>query len=319
MKKHVTHAAKQRSIKKTKKRQEEAKRYIKELESKNLVVSESARKAAGASLDGLTKTEIDRIYRALSTSKLNSKARVGIDRLYKDHVEVDLDKPIATFTYSEIHKPITSHKLLKELEDMLKGSGRFVRASQNLSDQLVNLMMYIDPTAKLTPGDYKYFTISEYTNTAEFYKHVKFKRFPLDNMTRDLLIRIAQNPYTSPEAYDNYIEDARRRSANSNMKKLANALDIDLDDNATLVLNMTEILESMLDTSQAWSIAARNAYDSEQVQSNWFELGAVIKDAVNNLGESDLNRVKVMIMNEDSLQSITNYIENAISAMKSKG
>jgi hypothetical protein len=123
-------------------------------------------------------------------------------------------------------------------------------------------------------GDYQYFTIDESyraDNKDNLFKHIHFKDLP--DGFEDYVEQIADLDWSSPENYAMHRADVQRDVYTSNLKTLYNNGKDDDDVNYDF-MNDTYfiVLESVMQSSAAWDIAKRSAFDSDQRQSNWFDL-----------------------------------------------
>lgn len=300
MKKTKAQVAKARLLQRARDRQLQARDMIAQIEARGDIVGEFVKKAAYADLSGKTKDELKRISTRLTENNISKTVKVGIDMIRKESMEIELDTPIATFTRSEFDKSSTSKKLIKELNDFIKNARSKVSNNYSLDVHIQNLLMDLAPGKQFEAGkDYGAFIIdSSYKYGDSLYEHVKFKKFDLDATRRDMLLNIVENPYTTYEGYVLYKDDAKHRGY------ISNTSDFNIEDN---VIN---VLETIMNSSQAWNIAKRNAYDSEQVKSNWSELYMKASEASEyNL----LDEITQMIQNEESFDHIIRTIDNMIA------
>jgi len=131
-------------------------------------------------------------------------------------------------------------------------------------------------------------------------QHIKFTK-PLSVDEIKFLLGHAN---VTPEAQDIYERDSAHRTYMSNIN---NTLQ-------NLTPETIATLEAVMNTSQAWNIAKKDAKDSEQVQENWTRLFNALDDAKDEDGFDELIS---MIENEESFSSILAKADEIITnAMK---
>lgn len=115
-------------------------------------------------------------------------------------------------------------------------------------------------------GDYEYFTIDDgyrVDNKDNLFKHIHFKDIPAG--FDDYIEQMEVLDWSSPENYAMHHADVQRGIYESNLKSLYETDNI-VDDTYFVML------EAVMQSSAAWEIAKRSAFDSDQTQSNWFDL-----------------------------------------------
>ena len=166
-----------------------------------------------------------------------------------------------------------------------------------------NLMK--NPTAYI--GDYEHFTISDDFdgNLNNLFKYITFKDIPPEVDDR-YVSNILGLDWSTPEAYNNHVQEINHKIYESNLS--GQGLDISTP--------YYVMLESVMQSSAAWHIAQKSAYDSEQSKSNWLDLytaGMEASDLSNSNPEIWDDFVK-MITNEESLDVIIKEVDKAITA-----
>ena len=132
-------------------------------------------------------------------------------------------------------------------------------------------------------------------------QHIKFTK-PLSVDEIKFLLGHAN---VTPEAQDIYERDSAHRTYMSNIN---NTLQ-------NLTPETIATLEAVMNTSQAWNIAKKDAKDSEQVQENWTRLFNALDDAKDD--EDGFDELISMIENEESFSSILAKADEIITnAMK---
>ena len=164
----------------------------------------------------------------------------------------------------------------KELAD--KWNVRFRFAASKLKAGSSDIAMYLDPILRKLSGkdiisaneNNQYFSVdSSYDGDVnKLFQHVTFKKIP-DDMT-DVTsyfdqIESVKGTHLSPGSYEQFSKDWHSKSYNTLAQNLT--------------LSNYEILEEIMNSSPAWSIAKRNAMDSEQVLDRWLELYEVMNHA----------------------------------------
>ena len=137
-----------------------------------------------------------------------------------------------------------------------------------------------------------------------FGQFVKFKNFRLDEeLSKDYLIDIMKDPYSSPGLHQNYIDTVN----DTTYYKYAEDMGWSID--------MTDQLEYLMNTSHAWNIAYQYANeDSERAKQNWENLGNRLAE-FNTISPHSLDTyfsILAMIQNEDEYSSIMGEIDNFI-------
>lgn len=160
---------------------------------------------------------------------------------------------------------------------------------------------------KSAVGDYKDFTIDDDFdgNLNNLFKYIHFKNIPPE-VSDSYIENIIGLEWSTPEAYNNHVQEINDKIYASNLK------DEGIEINSTYYM----LLESVMQSSAAWNIAKRNAYDSDQVKSNWLTLYSAGMEAsdMQNTNPGILDKFEQMVVNEESLDVIISTIDNAIAA-----
>lgn len=168
---------------------------------------------------------------------------------------------------------------------------------------MVDLMK--DPKSLI--GDYEHFTIADDFdgNINNLFKYITFKDIPPE-VNDSYISNILALDWSTPEAYNNHVQEINHKIYESNLA--GQGLDI-----ATPYYVM---LESVMQSSAAWHIAQRNAYDSEQSKSNWLDLYTAGMEAsdMSNSNPEIWDKFVQMIENEADMNTIINEVDKAITA-----
>lgn len=129
-----------------------------------------------------------------------------------------------------------------------------------------------------------------------FYNTVKFKTLPVKVLS--LVQQAAKNPQTDPELYEEFKNSSKLAGFLKNYNKI-----IGQAAQATnLPTNIVRGLMWVMNTSQAWNVAKKHTYDSDQVEANWVRIGRDLQ-ALQDLPNTRLNKLAIdslvaEIMNE---------------------
>ena len=138
----------------------------------------------------------------------------------------------------------------------------------------------------------------------QLFAHVKFKDLPKTNTTQQFIENILEQPWSTPEALEEYEQEWRNKSYLTNLKD---------ERLADISLEMKENLENIMNTSAAWELAKKGAPNSEQVQANWIDIYHQL-DRTRTLSDKSLfDEVVRRITNSDgTTNSLTSYVDEAI-------
>ena len=149
--------------------------------------------------------------------------------------------------------------------------------------------------------------------------HVTFKKIPDDAVVNRYVKKIESDPHMTPEKYDKFVDKWHGKTYKSIIKKLGfkNPKNPYVTTSGERLgsVQFTEELEQIMNSSSAWHIAKRGAYDSEQVLERWHELYESVQQAYQN--DIDLfGWVIQQITNERmSLNAIINAVDDEIKLM----
>lgn len=192
------------------------------------------------------------------------------------------------------------NEMLQYASSIYGGNKEYGRELKALLKELMN-----DPNYKPQPGDgyyleNPYFEISkDYTGkTAELFKYVTFKRVPEEYEAS--VIAIGEMDWSSPENYYSHLADIAAQKYDTLLKGSGY-------DPFTM-----DILESIMNSSAAWHIACRDAYDSDQALENWQELYDAGRWAIQEGDEYVVDEYVAMILNEDRLDYILRKVDELV-------
>lgn len=232
---------------------------------------------------------------------LEKQAEKDIAKWEKEHpVTTDADRLNDMFEYAS-DKFGNRDDYQKYLAPML---------GQLMGDEFYQKLLQ-DP--KSLVGDYEYFTIDESyrtDNKDNLFKHIHFKKLPAG--FDDYIEQMEDLDWSSPENYAMHRADVQRDIYTSNLKSLYGNDDF-MNDTYFMVL------ESVMQSSAAWEIAKRSAFDSDQTQSNWFDLYTTGTLAYDNKDTNPeiWDAFRQMVDNHETLSVIDDKInEMIINAIK---
>lgn len=196
-------------------------------------------------------------------------------------------------------KELKEYQQASEVNRSLKFAGTILNAEENYAKFLYPLMSIIGKS-NITPGaSNEYFKINPEWNgkLQTLFKNVTFLKIPLISNILGYVKKIKDEPHSSPLQYKEFQENWHHKSYLTNTRGL------------NIPKNVVSKLEEIMNSSYAWHIAQRGAQDSEQTKSNWIELYNTVKYANDN---NVLDNLISMIENEDDLNQIKNFVDNAI-------
>lgn len=176
------------------------------------------------------------------------------------------------------------------------------------SKYLIPLLKNLDPKfdmKKPKPGDYNGFKISDdYDgNPNNLFKYTDFETIPTDDPTVEAYMQqILDLDWSSPENYEKHMADINKSIYESNVASLGVAPGS----------QFFMILETVMQSSSAWRIAARNADDSDQVKANWELLYTTGATALSEKDTSIYDTFVQMVFNGDDLDNIVDKIDEMI-------
>lgn len=228
----------------------------------------------------------------LNINRVKSQARIVISEIYHP---TDASRKIT----GDIDTEVRVTNLKKNINKILKEADPSTRLANTLQ-----LMVVIKEGKPAAPGmDNEFFTIDSTYDPKKDYelsKHIKFKKISVDE-AREIL----KNPFTNYNANEEYRKITPYVSNIQSSKYLSN-------------MSMKTImdLDYIMNTSYAWNIAKRGAYDSKQVKSKWVRLFKHVED-VYRTDKDGLSKLITMIENEESFETIIQEANSIIkNAMK---
>ena len=242
--------------------------------------------------------EEDRFYEEAEEAQIN-------DFLAREKAKEDFEEQLALKEarqqdyYAKRQPAVELNEALQYASSIYGGNSEYTKYLIPLMRQLMGDDEYIPEAGDKTT----YFTISkDYTgNPNELFKYVHFKTIPGDTSYVDAMLDL---DWSSPENYYSHLADINAKKYASNLAK------------SDIEPQVIDMLEHIMNTSAAWSIAKRNAQDSEQVKENWLSLFNTAQDA-QNAGTDVMDVFVQMVMNEDDLKTIMQTIDSKIhSALK---
>lgn len=144
-------------------------------------------------------------------------------------------------------------------------------------------------------------------------QHLKFKKTA--NFGQGYIQDILNVPQTTNKGKDLYNADWHYRSYVNNINNMLKRDDSPI---SGLTKNQIDTLESIMNTSEAWNIAKKDAKPSGQdddVQDRWGKLYKAASDIKNTNNQDAFDEVKTMIDNEEDFDKILKYVNDTITAM----
>lgn len=196
----------------------------------------------------------------------------------------------------------TLNKSLEHASSVLKGSEKIANYLAPIVMKLYGKNHIIQPEEKTD-----YYEVDEnYTGDInELFRYIKFFKLTDDSPVQSYKDLIEEDPHASVKQYAEFKKKWADKSYNTNTKNLN--------------LTQAEDLAFIMNTSAAWHIASRSAYDSNQVQERWQTLYDSVQKAYNSGDQTIFDKVLAMIENEKSLNSIINKVDDMIYNLLKKG
>ena len=166
---------------------------------------------------------------------------------------------------------------------------------------------------RLETDDY---ILTEGWDASNIAQHLQFKKTA--NFNQRYIQDILEVPQTTNKGKDLYEADWHYRSYKNNIN---NMLDRDDSPISSLTRSQIETLESIMNTSEAWNIAKKDAKPSGQeddIQDRWGKLYKAASDIKNTNDQNAYDTVKTMIDNEEDFDKILKYVNDTITAMQKK-
>ena len=194
------------------------------------------------------------------------------------------------------------NKSLGHASSVLKGSDKIANYLAPIIMKLYGKNHIIQPREKT-----EYYKVDEnYTGDVnELFRYITFYKLPDDAPVQSYTQLIEDDPHASVQQYEQFKKEWADKSYATNTKNLT--------------LTQAEDLAFIMNTSAAWHIATRSAYDSEQALERWQTLYDAVQKAYNSGDNRIFDKVLQMIENEKSINSIINKVDDMIySMMKGK-
>lgn len=257
-------------------------------------------------------------------SRVSKKTYLNTPNLDLRRIRSSKTLKLTDFTYAQITQQgtgftsdepvITSvHGTPKQMTDKLNKMLKSAKPSSQLASDIQRMIFKFDNgELKLKDGveiDASYDPNKDWTIS----QHIKFTK-PLDVADIKFLLGHAN---VTPEAQEVFEADSAHRTymsniMNSRLQPDGTVLPSPLKNLSQATINT---LESIMNTSQAWNVAKKNAKDSEQVQENWTKLFGALDDVKDD--QDDFDTIVTMIENEESFSSILDKVDEILtSAMK---
>lgn len=274
-----------------KKKKERAKKVINDLKNQGFVVPQNIRDFAESSTnDRITKKTYDKAMISLNLNRLKSSAKLKVDKVYHpSNPSYDINTSVQT--------DVSFSKLKSGVNKALKDS----RENDRLGNILASIVLQDSgkaPAPGLETANFKIDNTFDPSKPYELSKHIQFK-----TMTQDIAKEIMQTPFASAEGYEAFAENAAHRGYMKNVKKLTSN---------NLTPEQIDSLETIMNSSQAWNIAKKNAYDSNQSVMNWSMLYNQVANAKNELDGSDFDKILTLLENEASMGQITRVVDEML-------
>lgn len=224
-------------------------------------------------------------------------------------------------------KKITPEERAKILNSELNHiSSVLPGGSAKIANQLDPILMKLSGKTTIRKGeDNDYFSVdnSYDGNVNNLIHHVTFKKIPEDSEVQKYVKNINKDPHATPASYAKFVDDWHSKAYKTltrrlNMKKPnpeKTPVYYDSTGERLSSLKNVEMLEQIMNSSAAWHIAKRSAYDSDQTLERWHELYEAVESAF-NANETLFDWVFTQIQNEQkSLNQIINAVDDEISKM----
>ena len=195
-----------------------------------------------------------------------------------------------------------------ELNKVLKHASTVLKGSENIANYLTPIVMNLYGSNHIIqPGESNdYYKVSNNYNgdPNELFRYITFFKLPEDNAIQNYTELIEQDPHATPQQYAQFKKQWADKSYNTNIKNLS--------------LSNAEDLAFIMNTSAAWHIAQRSAYDSEQALERWQMLYDYVQRVYDANDSNLLDKVISWIENEKSLNSIINKIDDELFKLLKK-
>lgn len=196
-----------------------------------------------------------------------------------------------------------------ELNKSLEHASSVLKGSSDIANYLAPILQELyGENHIIEPGETtEYYKVDEnYTGDInELFRYITFYKLPDDFNVQSYKERIEDDPHTSAEKYAAFKKDWMNKSYSTNT--------------SNLTLTQAEDLAFIMNTSAAWHIASRAAYDSEQALERWQTLYNAVQKAYNSGDQTIFDKIVQMIENEKTINSIINKVDDLIYKMLKKG
>lgn len=291
-----------------------ARAEIKKMESQGFSVSDGLRDLAESKTpEKITQRTYVRLSKQLNLNNVRRTSKLLISEISKESLHRDISPIKSDITYADY---ISSTRLARKVNSLLNVPLQITDKekrpikSEDLSRKISLVMSSVMGSAVFPkPGmSNEFFEISKDYDPKDpmtLSEHIKFKKIPLNENSEYYVKLLTQQPYTNPELYNEYREDASQRGYFKNMK------DTKIDPQTA------ERLAWLLNSSHLWNIAKEDEYDSTQVKENWKMLVENIqsiesaKERIANY-QNELSELISMIENEEALTDILAKIDEII-------
>ena len=196
----------------------------------------------------------------------------------------------------------------EELNRDLKHASSVLKGSEKIANYLTPIVMNLYGSNHIIQPEEgnDYYKVSKNYNgdPNELFRYITFFKLPEDNAIQNYTELIEQDPHATPQQYKEFKKQWAKKIYKTNTKNLS--------------LSQTEELEFIMNTSAAWHIAERSAYDSEQALERWNTLYDYVQSAYATGDTKLFDKVISWIENEKSLNSIINKIDDELFKLLKK-
>lgn len=210
-----------------------------------------------------------------------------------------------------------ANKLNKELQF---ASSKLKAGSAKIANSLDPMLMKLSGKVNIKANENNdYFKVdSSYNGDINtLMGHVTFKQIPDDAVINRYVKRIESDPHTTQAKYDKFVDNWHHKTFKTITRKLGQKNNPYVTTSGEKLSNVAfaEELEQIMNSSSAWHIAMRSAYDSEQALERWHELYESVQSAYEADGDL-FGWVIQQISNERmSLNAIINAVDDEIKLM----
>ena len=250
-----------------------------------------------------------------SWQRFDDYARIGqgVNEVYSQGGK--LTKLSTPMTVMANKKGFSGAALNEDLESM---SGRLnnPEALKGIHDMLSKIAGELAGEMPKAGMENEYFTIDKAWNgkQSDLWKYIKFAdEIELSGklgktIYQDIMDMYIDNPYLKKGS--TYEDDWHWKSYMTNVEKIRDQINADLPEEEQMSIDDILELQDIMNTSEAWKIAAKMGYDS--LQEAWRELTLEVQKAKG--GDDDLwNKVRQFKRNWDTHQDPANELRNIIN------